>query len=125
MASPPAQAQMDWLKTTLAAQKAAGGRVWMVHHIPWGIDPYSTEHSKADTCPARVVPFMKDDFAAEFLGLIRQYADIIDMSVSGHVHFDDYRLLLDDAGKPHRDRQGGAGDQPDLRAESRLPDVHL
>jgi hypothetical protein len=95
-----AQTQMDWLKTTLAAQKTSGGRVWMVHHIPWGIDPYSTEHSKAETCPARVVPFMKDDFAAGFLGLVRQYADIIDTSVSGHVHFDDYRLLLDDAGKP-------------------------
>jgi sphingomyelin phosphodiesterase acid-like 3 len=94
------EAQMDWLQTTLAAQKAAGGKVWMVHHIPWGIDPYSTEHSKADTCPEKVVPFMQDTFATDFLDLVRQYADIIDTSLSGHVHFDDYRLLLDDAGKP-------------------------
>jgi hypothetical protein len=36
----------------------------MVHHIPWGIDPYSTEDSKADTCPEKVVPFMQDAFAA-------------------------------------------------------------
>jgi len=94
------EAQMAWLSETLAAQKAAGGRVWLAHHIPWGIDPYSTEHSKADTCPAKVVPFLQETFAAGFLGLIRQYADIIDTSVSGHVHFDDYRLMLDDAGKP-------------------------
>ncbi len=94
------RAQMDWFTKTLASQKAAGGRVWMAHHIPWGIDPYSTEHSKADTCPAKVVPFMKHDFAADFVGLLRQYADIIDSSLSGHVHFDDYRLLLDDTGKP-------------------------
>jgi sphingomyelin phosphodiesterase acid-like 3 len=94
------RAQMDWLKATLAAQKTAGGRVWMAHHIPWGIDPYSTEHSKADTCPAKVVPFMKDEFAAGFVNLLQEYADIIDTSLSGHVHFDDYRLLLDDAGKP-------------------------
>ena len=94
------RAQMDWLTAMLAAQRAAGGRVWMAHHIPWGIDPYSTEHSKADTCPAKVVPFMKDDFAADFVVLLRQYADIIDSSLSGHVHFDDYRLLLDDSGKP-------------------------
>ncbi|HET7715252.1 MAG TPA: metallophosphoesterase, partial [Bauldia sp.] len=92
--------QMDWLRATLAAQKAAGGRVWMAHHIPWGIDPYSTEHSKADSCPAKVVPFMKDEFSAAFVDLIREYAGIIDTSFSGHVHFDDYRLLLDDAGKP-------------------------
>jgi sphingomyelin phosphodiesterase acid-like 3 len=32
--------------------------------------------------------------------VLRQYADIIDSSLSGHVHFDDYRLLLDDAGRP-------------------------
>jgi hypothetical protein len=94
------EAQMAWLKAALAGQKAAGGRVWMVHHIPWGIDPYSTEHSRADTCPARVVPFMQSGFAADFLGLVREYADTIDTSLSGHVHFDDYRLLLDDAGKP-------------------------
>jgi hypothetical protein len=94
------KAQMDWLKMTLAAQKAAGRRVWMVHHIPWGIDPYSTEHSKAATCPARIVPFMKQDFAAAFVDLLQEYADIIDSSISGHVHFDDYRLLLDDAGRP-------------------------
>lgn len=94
------RAQMEWLKATLAAQKAAGGSVWMVHHIPWGIDPYSTEHSKADTCPARVVPFMKEEFAAAFIGLVQEHAGIIATSVSGHVHFDDYRLLLDDAGSP-------------------------
>jgi len=96
----PARAQMDWLKATLAALKAAGGRAWMAHHIPWGIDPYSTEHAKAETCVAKVVPFMKDDFAAEFIDLLQEYADIIDSSISGHVHFDDYRLLLDDAGNP-------------------------
>jgi hypothetical protein len=94
------KAQMAWLTATLAAQKAAGGRVWMVHHIPWGIDPYSTSNSKAKTCPERVVPFLQESFATDFLGLIREYAGIIDTSVSGHVHFDDYRLLLDDAGKP-------------------------
>ncbi len=93
-------AQMAWLTETLAAQKAAGGRVWMVHHIPWGIDPYSTEHARAATCPAKVVPFMQEAFAPGFLDLIRQHADIIDTSVSGHVHFDDYRVLLDDAGQP-------------------------
>ena len=41
-----ADAMMAWLRVRLAEQKAAGGRVWMVHHIPWGIDPYSTLHSK-------------------------------------------------------------------------------
>ncbi len=58
----PAKAEMDWLAATLAAQKAAGGKVWIAHHIPWGMDPYSTEHSKADTCAGKVVPLLKDEF---------------------------------------------------------------
>jgi len=95
-----ARAEMDWLATTLAAQAEAGGRVWLVHHIPWGIDPYSTEHAKGDTCRARVVPLLKAPYADEFVGLVRRYASLIDLSLSGHVHTDDYRLLLDDGGRP-------------------------
>ena len=94
------QAQMDWLTATLAADEAKGGRVWMVHHIPWGIDAYSTAHSKAETCAARVVPFMKPAFAVAFASAIRSHADRIDLSLSGHIHTDDYRLLFDAAGTP-------------------------
>lgn len=94
------RAQMDWLSALLDAQAAAGGRVWLVHHIPWGIDPYATEHAKGETCRARVVPLLKDPFAEEFVALVRQHAGLIDVSLSGHVHTDDYRLLLDDAGRP-------------------------
>ncbi|MCB1502097.1 MAG: metallophosphoesterase [Bauldia sp.] len=91
-------AEMAWLATTLDAMAEAGQRAWIVHHIPWGIDPYATLHAKAETCPARVVPFMQAEFADTFLALLRRHAGIIDVSLSGHVHFDDYRLLLDDTG---------------------------
>jgi hypothetical protein len=95
-----ARAEMEWLAATLAAQKAAGGTVWLVHHIPWGIDGYATTHSKAETCPERVVPFLKDEFSEAFIGLVGDYAGIVSASFSGHMHFDDYRLLLDAAGTP-------------------------
>ena len=93
-----AQAMMGWLRDQLARQRAAGGRIWLVHHIPWGIDPYSTVVSHASSCPARVVPFQKEPFASEFLALLAQYRDVIQASFSGHTHFDDYRLLIDDRG---------------------------
>ena len=92
------RAEMAWLSATLDAIASAGQRAWIVHHIPWGIDPYSTLHAKAESCPARVVPFMGAAFSDAFLALIRRHAGIIDMSLSGHIHFDDYRLLLDDTG---------------------------
>ncbi len=94
------RAQMDWLSATLAAEAEAGGRVWLVHHIPWGIDAYSTLHAKGESCAGRVVPFMKAEFAEAFASAIRSHAARIDISLSGHIHTDDYRLLFDAAGKP-------------------------
>jgi sphingomyelin phosphodiesterase acid-like 3 len=93
-----AQAMLGWLRDRLARQRAAGGRIWLVHHIPWGIDPYSTISATASSCPAKVVPFLKEPFASEFLALLMQHRDMLQASFSGHTHFDDYRLLIDDRG---------------------------
>jgi sphingomyelin phosphodiesterase acid-like 3 len=93
-----AQAMFDWLRERLARQHAAGGRVWMVHHIPWGIDPYSTIHAPASSCPAKVVPFLQEPFASAFPALLAEYRGVLQASFSGHTHFDDYRLLVDERG---------------------------
>jgi sphingomyelin phosphodiesterase acid-like 3 len=93
-----AEAQLGWLRDRLARQRAAGGRVWLVHHIPWGIDPYSTTNARASSCPANVVAFLKEPFASEFLALLVEHRDLIQASFSGHTHFDDYRLLIDARG---------------------------
>jgi len=94
------EAELTWVADRLAEQKAVSGKVWLVHHIPWGIDPYSTIHAKADTCAAKTVPFFRETFAARFLDLMRTYADTVDTSFSGHVHHDTYRLLLGTDGHP-------------------------
>ena len=93
-----AEAMMKWLSEKLARQRAAGGRVWLVHHIPWGIDAYSTLNAKAPSCPAKVVPFLKEPFASVLRALLMEYRDVIQASFSGHTHFDDYRLLIDPSG---------------------------
>jgi hypothetical protein len=94
-----AQAMLGWLRDRLARQRATAGRVWLVHHIPWGIDPYSTiTNAKASTCPAKVVPFLREPFASDFPALLAEYRDVLQASFSGHIHFDDYRLLIDGRG---------------------------
>lgn len=93
-----AKAMFGWLRDQLARQRAAGGRVWMVHHIPWGIDPYSTIAHPASSCPAKVVPFLQEPFASAFPALLAEYRDVLQASFSGHTHFDDYRLLSDRQG---------------------------
>jgi hypothetical protein len=94
-----AEAMMGWLRDRLAEQRATGGSVWIVHHIPWGIDSFSTVHSKADSCAAQVVPFLRAPYADGFIALLRAYRDIVQASYSGHVHTDDYRLLIDEGGE--------------------------
>jgi hypothetical protein len=93
-----ADAMMNWLSGKLARQRAAGGRVWMVHHIPWGIDAYAATNAKAPSCAAKVVPFLREPFASGLRSLLMEYRDVIQASFSGHTHFDDYRLLIDRSG---------------------------
>jgi hypothetical protein len=93
-----ADAMMRWLRDRLVRQRAAGGKVWMVHHIPWGIDAFSTIDAKAGSCAAKVVPWQKEPFASELQTLLAEYGDVIQASFSGHTHFDDYRLLIDRRG---------------------------
>lgn len=95
----PGEAELAWLGERLKRQQEAGGKVWLAHHIPIGIDPYSTAHSSAATCSAKVTPFLKEPFASAYVGLLRQYSGTITGFFTGHVHFDDYRLLLDAKGE--------------------------
>lgn len=91
--------QLRWLRAKLAEQAAKDAIVWIVHHIPWGIDAYSTLQARAQSCPDGVVPFLREDIAGAFLDLLRSHAGTIRISLSGHIHSDDFRLLLDEDGR--------------------------
>jgi hypothetical protein len=93
-------AMMTWLSERLADARTAGERVWLVHHIPLGIDAYSTIHSRESTCPAKVLPFLREPFASQFVELVRAYANVIRVSLSGHIHYDGYRLIADAQSRP-------------------------
>lgn len=91
---------LRWLRDLLARQRASGGSIWMVHHIPWGIDPYSTLAAKASSCAGKVAPFLQEPFASEFPALLSDYHDVLRAILLGHTHFDDYRLLTNERGLP-------------------------
>ncbi|WGD31899.1 metallophosphoesterase [Ancylobacter sp. WKF20] len=91
-------AMLEWLGRQLAQAQAAGRRVWLLHHIPPGIDAYSTLHAKGATCRARIVPMLAEPYATGFTDLLARYSGTIAASFSGHDHHDDYRLLRDTAG---------------------------
>lgn len=102
-------AMMDWLAAQLAAAEAAGRKVWLLSHIPSGIDAYTTlktlrrsggadGEDAAARCRAAIVPMLVEPFAGRLAALRARYAATVTASFSGHDHHDDYRLLRDASG---------------------------
>ncbi len=89
-AADPAPAVLHWLAAHLARARAAGDHVWLLMHIPPGIDVYATLHG--DTAP-KIETMWREDDAAGFASLARQYAATITMSFAGHTHMDEFRLI--------------------------------
>jgi sphingomyelin phosphodiesterase acid-like 3 len=88
--------QVAWLTKQLKAAKATGEHVWVMAHIPPGIDAYSTSN-KGNVC--------KDgDKTTEFLnsnGLgdaLSAYPSTITLVLLGHTHMDEMRLYSSGAG---------------------------
>ncbi|MCP5001939.1 MAG: hypothetical protein GY933_25210 [Hyphomicrobiales bacterium] len=91
---------LSWLRDSMERQRDAGGSVWLVHHIPWGIDPHTTAYAREADCAEQVVPFLREPYATEFPKLLREYGSTIQASFAGHIHTDDYRLLTDAKSRP-------------------------
>ena len=92
----PGSATLAWLETELAAAEVAQQRVWLVYHIPPGVDGFTT--LRRGSCPDAIIPMWKQIYAELFYALTRRYSDTIVASFAGHIHMDDFRLLGDDNG---------------------------
>ncbi len=91
-----ATAMMSWLERELINARNEERRVWLVHHIPVGVDSYiSLRNTSTLTCPFPVTSFLKEPFASRFLNLLRVFASTLQASFSGHTHRDSYRLVAD------------------------------
>jgi sphingomyelin phosphodiesterase acid-like 3 len=89
-------AMLAWLDRELAAAKAHGEVVWVIGHIPPGVDVYSTLRKGGNVCgDAPVRLFLGSDALAATL---EKHADVIRLAVFAHTHSDELRLLRGDAG---------------------------
>jgi sphingomyelin phosphodiesterase acid-like 3 len=95
---------MRWLQSNLAAARQANQKVWLMFHIPPGIDGFATTHksagqedggrsSEAMSCVDSIVPMWVPTWTEEFDGLLENYSDTIIASFAGHTHTDDFRLI--------------------------------
>jgi len=83
--------QIDWLRTQLAAARAKGEHVWIMAHIPPGIDAYGTFTKGASICTtSEPALFLNSSALGDALA---EYAATISLGLFGHTHMDEMKLL--------------------------------
>lgn len=83
----PGQTVLDWLSGQLKEAQRGHEKVWLVYHIPPGIDGHSSSRAN------QTVPMWKQNYAEGFNKLLDEYRKTIDLNLAGHTHLDDIRLV--------------------------------
>jgi len=94
-----------WLQERLDRAQRAHERVWLIFHIPPGMDGFSSlfqyqsllktkgGQSPAQVCASALVPMWVPKWTAHFDELLAKYKDTVVASFAGHTHTDDFRLI--------------------------------
>lgn len=91
-------AQLAWLRQQLAEAREHKQKIWVMGHIPPGIDLYSTMRKMTDICGgSKPVMFLSSEKLADVL---TEYSDVIELAIFGHTHMDEIKLLRDDSQGP-------------------------
>jgi sphingomyelin phosphodiesterase acid-like 3 len=87
----PAAAQIDWLKQQLDEARQKKETVWVMAHIPPGVDSYSTARKWQALCAGgKPKMFLKSEALPEALA---SYGDVVRLAIFAHTHMDEVRLL--------------------------------
>jgi sphingomyelin phosphodiesterase acid-like 3 len=94
----PAAAQIAWLEQQLDAARRDHEKVWVMSHIPPGVDPYSTATRVLDLCSGgKPTMFLKSEALPDAMA---GYGDVIELAIFAHTHMDEMRLLKPAMGDP-------------------------
>jgi sphingomyelin phosphodiesterase acid-like 3 len=91
----PAGDQLRWLAAELKDAAAKGDKVWLLYHIPPGIDAYNTVMATGGSTVEKVIPLWQAGHQESFLKLLNQYRSTILFTLTGHSHTDEFRLPPD------------------------------
>jgi sphingomyelin phosphodiesterase acid-like 3 len=91
-----AAAQIAWLTRQLAEARANKQKVWVMGHIPPGIDLYATVSNFDDVCGGHGPEmFLSSEKMADVLV---ENSDVVQLAIFAHTHMDEVHLLKDDSG---------------------------
>lgn len=92
----PGLRELEWLDAELLLARAERKRVWLLFHIPPGMDVYDTE-AAGGTCPdLKPQTFWKDEYARRYLRITAAHRKTILGSFAGHTHQDEFRIANGD-----------------------------
>ena len=93
-----ADAQIAWLRQQLAVARASKEIIWVMGHIPPGVDLYTTATKMIDVCGGRSpVMYLSSEKLADVLA---DSADIVKLAIFGHTHMDALHILKEDGQTP-------------------------
>lgn len=91
----PGLVQLDWLEGELKKARADSRRIWLLLHVPPGVNVYSSisRYSRAGGGLSTTRMMWQDRYLDRFLEITQTYGDMFSAMFAGHTHMDDFRLL--------------------------------
>lgn len=89
----PGTELMKWLEAALQASATLGAKVWLLYHIPPGIDVYSSLNQSSSSQAQQAVSFWQASYNQQFIDLMTRYSGMIVGAFAGHTHMDTFQLV--------------------------------
>jgi sphingomyelin phosphodiesterase acid-like 3 len=87
----PAAEQIAWMERQLNAAREKGEKIWVMAHIPPGVDAYSTATKGKNICGGNEpTMFLLSEALPQAMA---RYGDVIKLAIFAHTHMDELRLL--------------------------------
>ncbi len=91
--------QLRWLADELSRATANHEKVWLVSHIPLGVDAYQTITRARSPEDVKAVTFLKAPFNQALIDQSAAHAGDIAAEFAGHIHRDDFRFVTAPSGE--------------------------
>jgi hypothetical protein len=86
--------ELDWLDSRLASAEVAGKKVWLLMHIPPGANILATAPTVDGNGHIAAATMMwLPAYQARFLQILANYPGLISLTLAGHTHMDEYRIM--------------------------------
>jgi sphingomyelin phosphodiesterase acid-like 3 len=90
----PAQTELDWLASQLDKAQEAGEQVWVMAHIPPGVNAFETVRKFRNVCAGEAPEmFLVPEDTARLDDILLQHEHVVRLGVFGHTHMDEMRML--------------------------------